>query len=46
LLAAGIARGVTAVAIADAFRSFGHEIFPASRFNKLRQLAFKAPYRS
>ena len=46
LIAAGIAHGVPAVAIADAFRSFGPQIFPASGFNKLCQLAFKSPYRA
>jgi predicted acylesterase/phospholipase RssA len=46
LIAAGIAHGVKSAAIGEAFRSFGPRIFPASRFNKLRQLALGAPYRA
>lgn len=44
LVAAGIAHGVSAAAIARAFREFGPRIFPASRLNKLSQLMFAAPY--
>lgn len=46
LIAAGIANGVSAVDIGKAFRSSGPQIFPASRFNRIRQLFLGAPYQT
>ena len=44
LVAAGIAHGISAASIANAFREFGPRIFPASPLNRVNQLIFAAPY--
>lgn len=46
LIAAGIANGVSAGRISDAFRQSGPTIFPASPWKKLRQIVVGAPYRA